>query len=40
MRKRSSPWRRQNDDDGEGYYRQLLLAVCKQYSIATRRSRS
>jgi excinuclease ABC subunit A len=30
------PWRRQNDDDGEGYYRQLLLAVCKQYSIPTR----
>ena len=30
------PWRRQNDDDGEGYYRQLLLAVCRQYSIPTR----
>ncbi len=30
------PWRRQNEDDGEGYYRQLLHAVCKQYSIPTR----
>jgi excinuclease UvrABC ATPase subunit len=27
------PWRRQNDDDGDGYYRQVLRAVCKQYSI-------
>lgn len=30
------PWRRQNEDDGEGYYRQLLLSVCKQYSIPIR----
>ncbi len=30
------PWRRANEDDSEGYYRQLLSAVCKQYSIPTR----
>jgi len=30
------PWRRQNDEEGEGYYRQILRAVCKQYSIPTR----
>ncbi|MCB9147311.1 MAG: excinuclease ABC subunit UvrA [Caldilineaceae bacterium] len=27
------PWQRQNDDSGEGYYRQLLRAVGKQYAI-------
>jgi len=27
------PWRRQNDSDGEGYRRQLLRAVCKQYAV-------
>ncbi|MBE2238086.1 MAG: excinuclease ABC subunit UvrA [Caldilineaceae bacterium] len=30
------PWRRQNDEEGEGYYRQILRAVCKQYGIPTR----
>jgi excinuclease ABC subunit A len=30
------PWRRQNDDENEGYYRQILRAVCKQYSIPSR----
>ncbi|HAJ36781.1 MAG TPA: excinuclease ABC subunit UvrA [Chloroflexi bacterium] len=30
------PWRRQNDEDGEGYYRQILRAVCKQYGIPAR----
>ncbi|MFN8464737.1 MAG: excinuclease ABC subunit UvrA [Caldilineaceae bacterium] len=30
------PWRRASEDDSEGYYRQLLNAVCKQYSIPTR----
>ena len=30
------PWRRASEDDSEGYYRQLLTAVCKQYSIPTR----
>ena len=30
------PWRRQNDKDGDGYYRQLLRAVCKQYAIPFR----
>ncbi|MEZ4612564.1 MAG: hypothetical protein R2838_20360 [Caldilineaceae bacterium] len=27
------PWRRTNDDDGDGYYRQLLQAVSKNFSI-------
>ena len=27
------PWQRQNDNDGEGYYRQLLRAVCEQHAI-------
>jgi len=27
------PWRRQNEEDGEGYYRQVLRGVCKQYGI-------
>ena len=28
------PWQRQNDDDeNEGYYRQLLRSVCKQFAI-------
>jgi excinuclease ABC subunit A len=27
------PWQRQNDHEGDGYYRQLLSAVCKQYAI-------
>jgi excinuclease ABC subunit A len=27
------PWQRQNDNEGDGYYRQLLNAVCKQYAI-------
>jgi excinuclease ABC subunit A len=26
-------WQRNNDDEGEGYYRQLLRAACKQFSI-------
>ncbi|HRW46212.1 MAG: excinuclease ABC subunit UvrA [Caldilinea sp.] len=30
------PWQRQNDDDGDGYYRQILRAVCKQYGIPFR----
>ncbi|MFO7632709.1 MAG: excinuclease ABC subunit UvrA [Caldilinea sp.] len=30
------PWRRQNEEDGEGYYRQILRAVCKQYGIPSR----
>ncbi|MEX1020148.1 MAG: excinuclease ABC subunit UvrA [Litorilinea sp.] len=30
------PWQRQNDDDGDGYYRQLLQAVCKQFAIPFR----
>jgi excinuclease ABC subunit A len=30
------PWRRQNDDENEGYYRQILRAVCKQYGIPAR----
>ncbi len=30
------PWRRQNDDDGDGYYRQILRAVCKQFGIPFR----
>ena len=30
------PWRRQNDEEGEGYYRQILRAVCKQYGIPFR----
>ncbi|HHY54337.1 MAG TPA: excinuclease ABC subunit UvrA [Chloroflexi bacterium] len=30
------PWRRQNDDENEGYYRQVLRAVCKQYGIPAR----
>ena len=29
------PWQRQNDDDGDGYYRQLLRAVGNQYAIPT-----
>ena len=27
------PWQRQNDSDNEGYYRQVLQAVCKQFAI-------
>lgn len=27
------PWKRQNDNDGEGYYRQLLYAVARQNAI-------
>jgi len=27
------PWLRKNDGDGDGYYRQLLRGVCKQFSI-------
>jgi excinuclease ABC subunit A len=27
------PWQRQNDSEGDGYYRQLLNAVCKQFAI-------
>ena len=27
------PWQRQNDNEGDGYYRQVLSAVCKQYGI-------
>jgi excinuclease ABC subunit A len=27
------PWQRQNDNEGDGYYRQLLNAVSKQYAI-------
>jgi len=27
------PWKRQNDDEGDGYYRQLLRAVCKQFAV-------
>ncbi len=27
------PWRRQNGDDGDGYYQQLLQAVCRQFAI-------
>jgi len=30
------PWQRQNDDDGDGYYRQVLRAVCHQYGIPFR----
>ncbi len=30
------PWQRQNDDEGDGYYRQVLRAVCKQYGIPFR----
>jgi len=30
------PWRRQNEDEGDGYYRQMLQAVCKQYAIPFR----
>ena len=30
------PWRRQNEDDGDGYYRQVLQAVCKQFAIPFR----
>jgi len=26
-------WQRNNDDEGEGYYRQLLRAACKQFAI-------
>lgn len=27
------PWQRNNDDDGDGYYRQLLRSVCRQFGI-------
>jgi len=27
------PWLRNNDDEGDGYYRQLLRAACKQFGI-------
>lgn len=27
------PWLRNNDDEGDGYYRQLLRAACKQFAI-------
>ncbi|MFN8487344.1 MAG: excinuclease ABC subunit UvrA [Caldilineaceae bacterium] len=27
------PWQRQNDNEGDGYYRQLLQSVCKQFAI-------
>ncbi len=27
------PWQRSNDDDGDGYYRQLLRSVCRQFGI-------
>ncbi len=27
------PWQRQNESDNDGYYQQLLVAVCKQYAI-------
>ncbi|GIV70136.1 excinuclease ABC subunit UvrA [Caldilinea sp.] len=30
------PWRRQNEEESEGYYRQILRAVCKQYGIPAR----
>jgi excinuclease ABC subunit A len=30
------PWRRQNEEDSEGYYRQVLRAVCKQYGIPSK----
>ena len=30
------PWRRQNEDDGDGYYAQILRAVCKQFAIPMR----
>ncbi|MFN3335035.1 MAG: excinuclease ABC subunit UvrA, partial [Caldilinea sp.] len=30
------PWRRQSEEDGEGYYRQVLRAVCKQYGIPSK----
>ena len=30
------PWRRQSNDDGDGYYGQLLQAVCRQFAIPFR----
>ncbi|HRW08575.1 MAG TPA: excinuclease ABC subunit UvrA [Caldilineaceae bacterium] len=27
------PWQRNNEDEGDGYYRQLLRAACKQFGI-------
>ena len=27
------PWQRNSDDDGDGYYRQLLRSVCRQFGI-------
>ncbi|HRJ43769.1 MAG TPA: excinuclease ABC subunit UvrA, partial [Caldilineaceae bacterium] len=30
------PWKRETNDDNDGYYLQLLRAVCKQHSIPTR----
>ncbi len=27
------PWQRQNDDENDGYYRQLLRSVCRQFAI-------
>ncbi|MEZ4675345.1 MAG: excinuclease ABC subunit UvrA [Caldilineaceae bacterium] len=27
------PWQRNNDDEGDGYYRQLLRSVCRQFGI-------
>lgn len=30
------PWRRANEDESDGYYRQLLHAVCKQFAIPFR----
>ncbi|MCB0061177.1 MAG: excinuclease ABC subunit UvrA [Caldilineaceae bacterium] len=27
------PWQRNNDDEGEGYHRQLLRSVCRQFGI-------
>ncbi len=29
------PWQRQNDSDGDGYYRQLLRAVAQQFGVPT-----